>query len=358
MFMPSGLDSPPRKVTIFDVAERAGVSIKTVSRVVNNESNVRDATREKVLGVIRELQYRPNAAARELSGRRSRSIGLVYENAEEFNYTSAVLSGALGACEARGYALLLCPLNLPDTDVVERIRDFATQARVEGIVLPAPVGDMAEVTGLLRIMRIPFAAIAPRDPLPDEINVACRDEEATFALTEYLIEQGHRAVGYIKGHPEHGASAKRFAGYCRALEKHGLAVAPGLVRQGYFDFDSGKATAAELLDLEDPPTAIVAGNDDMAAGVLFEARERGLPVPGRLSVVGFDDTRIASRLWPPLTTVRQPIMRMAETASRLLIDRLNGEAVRSPEEPFDCEVVIRDSATRLEEVAPGGASDL
>lgn len=350
--MPPGPESPPRKVTIFDVAEHAGVSIKTVSRVVNNEANVREQTREKVLGVIRKLQYKPNAAARELSGRRSRSIGLVYENADEFNYTNAVLNGTLGACEARGYSLLLCPLNLPNSDIGERVRDFARQARVEGIVLPAPVGDIAEVTGLLREMQIPFAAIAPREPLPAEISIACKDEEATFALTEHLIEQGHADIGYIKGHPEHGASAKRFAGYRRALQKHGVAVAPGLVRQGYFDFDSGKVSATELLDLPHPPTAIVAGNDDMAAGVLFEAKERGLPVPGRLSVAGFDDTRIASRVWPPLTTVRQPIMRMAETAGRLLIDRLNGETVESPQEPFDCEVIIRESTVRLDDVTP------
>ena len=347
MSKPPRRNSPPSKATIFDVAEQAGVSIKTVSRVVNNESNVRDATREKVLSAIRRLQYKPNSAARELSGRRSRSIGLVYENAEEFNYTSAVLNGALSACEARGYALLLCPLNLPHPDLGERISEFATQARVEGIVLPAPVGDVAEVTELLRGMQIPFAAIAPKDPPPQEISVGCKDQEATLSLTEYLIDQGHRSIGYIKGHPQHGASAERFAGYRRALEKHGLAIEPSLVRQGYFDFDSGKASAAEMLDLAQPPTAIVASNDDMAAGVLFEARERGLSIPRQLSVAGFDDTRIASRMWPPLTTVRQPIMQMAETAAQLLISKLNGEAAQSPEEPFDCEVVIRKSTVRL-----------
>ena len=345
--MPSDRKSPRRKVTIFDVAEGAGVSIKTVSRVVNNEANVREKTRERVLGVIRDLQYKPNAAARALSGRRSRSVGLVYENAEEFNYTNAVLNGTLGACDASGYSLLLCPLNLPDPDVGERVRGFAAQARVEGIVLPAPIGDVAAVTGLLREMRIPFAAIAPRNPLPAEINVACEDEAATFSLTEHLIGQGHRCIGYIKGHPDHGASDKRFAGYRRALEEHGIAFAPRLVRQGYFDFDSGKAAAAELLELPEPPTAIVAGNDDMAAGVLFEARERGLSVPGQLSVAGFDDTQIASRLWPPLTTVRQPIMRMAETAARLLIDRLDGGQVQAPQKPFACEVVIRESTAPL-----------
>ncbi len=345
-------EAGPKKATIFDVAEQAGVSIKTVSRVVNDESNVRDATREKVLSAIRELRYKPNAAARELSGKRSRLVGLVYENAQEFNYLKDVLDGTLEACEARGYSLLLCPLTLPNPDITERVREFATQARVEGIVLPAPLGDVAAVTALLHQLRIPLAAIAPKDPRPEEINVSCNDGEATCSLTEYLIEQGHQAIGFIEGHPDHGASAARFSGYRRALERHGLAFSALLVRQGYFDFDSGKTAASELLDLPKPPSAIVASNDDMAAGVLFEARERGLSVPGDLSVVGFDDTQIASRMWPPLTTVRQPIVRMAQTAAKLLIDKLNGEAVHSSDQPFECEVVIRKSTAPPVPVTP------
>ncbi len=350
--MPSERDSPPRKVTIFDVAERAGVSIKTVSRVVNDEANVRDATREKVLIAIRELRYKPNAAARELSGKRSRMLGLVYENAQEFNYLENVLNGTLDACEARGYALLLCPLTLPNPQIAARVREFATQARVEGMVLPAPLADVAAVTGLLQKLRIPVAAIAPKESRPGRINVSCNDGGATCALAEYLIDQGHRAIGFIKGHPSHGASALRFAGYQRALERHGIAFSAALVRQGYFDFDSGKAATSELLDLPSPPSAIVASNDDMAAGVLFEARERGLSVPGELSVVGFDDTQIASRMWPPLTTVRQPIMQMAETAATLLIGELNGEAVQLPQEPFECEVVIRNSTAPVAVTPP------
>ena len=343
--MPSRRGTRTGKVTIFDVAARAGVSIKTVSRVVNDEANVREQTREKVLAAVRALRYKPNAAARALSGNRSRVVGLVYENAQEFGYTQNVLNGALAACEARGYALLLCPLRLPNADIVERVRDFAADARVEGIVLPAPIGDVPEVTGLLSGLQIPFAAIAPRQPLPGEINVACGDREATLALTEYLLRQGHRRIGFILGHPDHGASAERFAGYREALDARGVAFSPELVRQGYFDFASGKEAAGALLGLATPPTAIIASNDDMAAGVLFEARERGLSVPEDLSITGFDDTQIASRVWPSLTTARQPIAGMAETATTLLIERLNGEPAESPERPFECELIIRESTT-------------
>ena len=335
------------KATIFDVAERAGVSIKTVSRVVNNEPNVRERTRNRVLQSVRELSYQPNAAARELSGKRSRVIGLIYENAQEFGYLNDVFNGALGICEPAGYSLLLRPLTLPDSKITEHIRQFAINARLEGIVLPAPMGDLPEVLALLREMRIPFAAITPREPAPDEINILCNDEAASFSLTELLIGQGHQAIGFIKGHPDHGASAKRFAGYRHALKKNRLAYAAPLVRQGYFDFDSGRIAAGKLLDLAEPPSAILASNDDMAAGAIFEARERGLTIPGDLSVAGFDDTRFSSRIWPPLTTVRQPITRMAETAAGLLIDKLNGSATKAPEAPFECEVVIRESTAHL-----------
>ena len=335
------------KATIFDVAERAGVSIKTVSRVVNNEPNVRERTRNRVLQSVRELSYQPNAAARELSGKRSRVIGLIYENAQEFGYLNDVFNGALGICEPAGYSLLLRPLTLPDSKITEHIRQFAINARLEGIVLPAPMGDLPEVLALLREMRIPFAAITPREPAPDEINILCNDEAASFSLTELLIGQGHQAIGFIKGHPDHGASAKRFAGYRHALKENRLAYAAPLVRQGYFDFDSGRIAAGKLLDLAEPPSAILASNDDMAAGAIFEARERGLTIPGDLSVAGFDDTRFSSRIWPPLTTVRQPITRMAETAAGLLIDKLNGSATKAPEAPFECEVVIRESTAHL-----------
>ncbi|MDE0349729.1 MAG: LacI family DNA-binding transcriptional regulator [Gammaproteobacteria bacterium] len=344
--MPTRRDARSNKVTIFDVAARAGVSIKTVSRVVNKESNVRAQTRERVLDAVRALHYRPNAAARALSGNRSRVVGLVYENAQEFSYTQHVLNGALGACEARDYALLLCPTGLPNPDIVDRVRDFAAEGRVEGVVLPAPLGDLAEVRALLSELSIPFAAITPKEPSPEEINISCRDRDATFGLTEYLIGQGHRAIGFITGHPDHAASGERYAGYRDALRDHGVPFAEDLVRQGYFDFESGKRAAGALLELTPAPSAIIASNDDMAAGVLFEARERGTSVPGDLSIVGFDDTRIASRVWPPLTTARQPIARMAETATRLLIDRLDGEPARSPEQSFECELVIRESTAR------------
>ncbi|MBD3647431.1 MAG: LacI family DNA-binding transcriptional regulator [Pseudomonadales bacterium] len=334
------------KATIVDVAELAGVSIKTVSRVVNNEPNVRAKTRDKVMDAITRLNYQPNTAARTLSGKRSYVIGLIYENPHEFSYIGGMLNGALHACEEEGYSLLLRPVTLPDQSIADRVRHFVLQARVDGIVLPPPLGDMEEVTETLADLDIPFAAITPKQPRPGSVNITCDDEQASFELTEYLIKQGHTRIGFIKGHPDHGATELRQAGYRAALKAHGVPVNRSFVRQGYFNFESGKKSAAKLLDLEPRPTVIIASNDDMAAGVMFEARERGLSIPDDLSVVGFDDTPLASHMWPTLTTVRQPISRMADAATRALIHRLRDDAdERTVEKDFHCELVIRNSST-------------
>lgn len=333
------------KATIFDVAERAGVSIKTVSRVANKEPNVREETREKVAAAIAQLGYRPNKAARGLSSRRSYVVGLIYENADEFSYMKDVLNGALSACEKAGYTLILRPVTVNKNDqIAEQVRQFVNEAGIAGVVLPAPIGDLPHVLDVLRECDVPFATIAPIATQADVISVQSDDEEATASLTDYLIAKGHRRIGFIKGHPDHAATGKRLAGYKRSLKANGLKFSAKLVRQGYFDFESGRKAAAQLLDGEEAPTAIMASNDDMAAGVIFEARERGLEIPGQLAVVGFDDTHIASHTWPRLTTARQPIEKMAEVATNLLIQKLSGKEVSSPEQAFDCQVIVRESA--------------
>ena len=339
-------DNPERaspRTTIFDVAREAGVSIKTVSRVVNNEPNVRDATRERVRAVIDTLHYRPNSAARGLSAKRSFVIGLVYENSEEFSYTKDLLRGVLNACEEHHYSLLLRPVTLPSATIGKDVESFVRLTGAEGIVLPAPIGDMPAVTEILAGLNIPIAAISPKRRVESGISVQCREAEATFALTEHLIEQGHRRIGFIKGHPDHGASVERLRGYRDALDAHDMTHDQRLIADGLFTFETGRLAAMNLLDRQQPPTAILASNDEMACGAMHAALELGLTIPRDLSIVGFDDTAVAARLWPPLTTVRQPITKMAETATTMLIEKLRGEESGAPVPPFECQVVIRSS---------------
>ena len=331
------------RATIFDVAHHAGVSIKTVSRVVNNEPNVRDVTRERVRASIEALQYRPNAAARGLSGKRSYVIGLVYENSEEFSYTKDLLTGVLRACDTHGYSLLLRPLTLPSREAGKIVESFVRLTGADALVLPAPMGDMPEVTEVPTRLGLPVAAISPKQPSDHEISVVCDEAEATYTLTEHLIAQGHQRIGFIKGHPDHRASEERLRGYTEALDARKIGAHPSLLEEGLFTFESGHQAAMRLLQRQHAPTAIVASNDETACGAMHAALELGLGIPRDLSIVGFDDTAVAARLWPPLTTVRQPIIDMAETATNLLVERLRGDATQAPTASFACQVVVRES---------------
>jgi len=342
----SDTDSPD-KITIFDVAERASVSIKTVSRVMNREPNVRPKTRDKVLSAITELDYHPNVAARGLSSKRSYVVGLIYENGDEFSYMKDVLNGAFSVCETNGYTLLLRPLNLPNTNLKLQIKQFLTAANAAGVVLPAPVGDIAEVKDALQEANVPYATISPKNTDAEVGYAHCNDHGATYDLTEFLLRQGHQRIGFIKGHPDHAASSARLKGYRAALRAHKVPYDKALVTQGYFDFDSGRKATEQLLHLHNPPTAIFASSDDMAAGAMFEAREQNFSIPEDLSIVGFDDTPVASRLWPPLTTVRQPIEEMAGAVTQQLIDHLRGEKVTQFQRSFDCDLVIRSSTCQI-----------
>ena len=335
----SPADRDSRGATIREVAERAGVSIKTVSRVVNNEPNVRPQTREKVLAAVAELDYEPHPAARGLAGRRTFSIGLLYENPHEFSYIQRLLEGAHAACQTTGHVLLLRPCTEGVTPLL--VRQFARQTRVDGLLLTAPIADREDITSMLVDSGIGFAQISPREPNPAWPSVCPDDEQAGRALTDHVLSQGHRRIGFITGHPQHGASDKRLAGHLGSLLEHGVDADPALVVEGRFDFESGKRGFEALWRLGDQPTAIIAGNDDTAAGVVVSAHERGIEVPGTLAVAGFDDSPTATHTWPALTTVRQPIAAIGFRATELLIAGLAGEPPR--QETFSCDVVTRAS---------------
>lgn len=332
-----------RSATITDVARRAGVSIKTVSRVMNNEPNVKDATKEKVQKAALALNYEPNMSARMLAGSKSFSIALIYENPHEFSYLKRVLDGVFDACGRAGYSLLLKPCLYPHENFLNDVQVFLKQTRIDGLILTAPLGDDEELTALLEDQGIPFALIAPRQHKAEAIVVKCDDELATRTMTEHIISLGHRRIGFIKGHPDHAATDLRLNGYKVALKQHGLKYDTKLVRQGYFDFESGQSTCKRMLTLKNPPTAIIASNDDMAAGANYAARELGFDVPADVSITGFDDTPTASQLWPPLTTVKQPITQMAEFITYQLIAAIRNEEPAADTGTFQCALVLRSS---------------
>lgn len=307
------------RATIKDVSDMAGVSMKTVSRVLNNEKYVSEKTRLRVERAMAELNFQPSVAARILAGKRSYQIALIYDNHSP-HYIHQIQTGVWARCLEEGVRLLAQPTDVGSTLLAREIGGLIDQTQVDGVILSSPVTDAAAALEELERRGVPYVRISPGTEHERSSSVSMDDVQAADDMTSHLIALGHRRIGFVIGHSNHTASDLRLFGYRRALDRAGLAYEPKYVRPGAFDFASGEAAADVMLDLPQPPTAIFASNDDMAAGVLTVAHRRGLALPGDLSVAGFDDTALASQLWPPLTTVRQPTRDLAFAAAGLLFD--------------------------------------
>ncbi len=326
-------------VTIQDVARLAGVSMMTVSRVISRKPGVKDATRRRIQDAIDSLRYQPNISARSLAGNKSYFLGLIYDNPNAA-YLSQILAGALHHCNRNGYNLIISSFESDKDGQFQIDQTLINRARIDGIIIPPPLCDCAEILSALKDARIPMVRIAPQS-LPGHSPFVCMDDHrAAGEITEYLIDQGHRKIGFILGHPDHGASKARYEGMKQALENHNIPLPEHYIQQGYFSYKSGFACAETLLGLDEPPTAIFASNDDMAAATISAARKAGLSVPEDISVAGFDDLPLASTIWPRLTTIRQPIMAMAEKAADLLI---YPDSQETSDHILDYKLIIRES---------------
>lgn len=308
------------RARIEDVAAAAGVSIKTVSRVMNREPNVRPETRDRVMQAAEALRYTPHVSARSLAGSRSFNIALVYNNPSD-NYIMGVISGVLDACACEQYHLMLSPAALEPESLLASVDELMARSRPDGLILTPPLTDAPELLDRLTGLGIPFARISPKQAR-DGVSVAMDEPRAAEQMVEHLVALGHRRIAHIVGHPAHGASGWRLEGYRSGLARAGIRFDPALVVQGAFSFESGVIAAKQLLDLDPLPTAIFAANDDMAAGVLYVAHERGLRLPQDLSVCGFDDTPIARQLFPSLTTIHQPTREMGRIVTQALLTYL------------------------------------
>ncbi len=329
-----------KPASIYDVAKRAGVSIKTVSRVVNRQSNVSDEMRKRVQEAVSALSYRPNIFARGLASEHSFLIGLLYDNPSS-SYVAALQLGVLSRCHEEGYHVIVESLDAQSPNLGRQVYSLVTESMLHGVILTPPLCDMPVVIEALNRARTPFVRIAPDKPLAGSSNVRIDDYKAAYDMTVYLIGLGHRRIGFIKGHPDHGAANARFDGYCAALAHADLPFIEELCVQGFFSYQSGMEAGERLLSLKNRPSAIFAANDDMAAAVLAASQRFNLRIPQQLSVAGFDDSLIAQVVWPRLTTCRQPIREMAEAAVSMLIQRLPQDGPL--ERRLDHELVVRES---------------
>lgn len=312
------LKKSAKMATMVDVANEAGVSLKTVSRVLNKEEYVSDTTRELVLTAANKLGYKLNQAARTLRSGAAQIIAILVDNPSR-SYLENIHFGALKKCQQLSMQLILdeCPNGVED---IERLLQNISPT---GFILTPPLSDDPKIIEYLNKHSCTYVLISPDKPESAPLTVTMDDEMAALEMTEYLLGLGHKRIGFIAGHPGHGASRKRLKGYRDAHIKHGLATDSELIAQGYFNYASGLDCAEELLNLPFPPTAIFASNDDMAAAAIAAAYKRNIPIPAGLSVVGFDDTPIASIISPQLTTIRQPIADLAANAVEILSEHIN-----------------------------------
>lgn len=347
-------------VTIKHVAEQAGVSLQTVSRVINDGPNVRPAMRERVQAAIDALGYVPSIAAQRMSGKRSYLILAIndrdrtiadWQSREGGDWVDQMLLGGMLKCAEHGYRLIFELVDTHSDHVERELAAALASLRPDGVVLTPPHSENKLICRLLAGHHIPFARIGSRG-VDAGIPLTMDDEGSARAAAEHLIGLGHRAIGFIAGSPEYSLSEWRVSGWREAMDGAGLPT-DGLLAQGDFSYESGLAAAERLLARRERPTAIIASSDQMALASLAAARRAGLEVPRDLSLISFDNTPVIRFAQPPLTAVDQPIAATVARAVELLI-----EAVRTGDEPHE---VVTVSGALIERSStappPGGPGD-
>ncbi len=334
---PSAPQAAP--VTLTEIAREAGVSTPTVSKVLNGRTDVAPETRERVEQLLRRRGYR----RRRTGAQQPAPLLEVVFNELESAWALEVIRGAENVARAEGLSLVL-------SDAAGRLS--VGQSWVDGVLARRPVGAILVLSGLepgqreqLARRDIPFVVMDPAgDPGEAVPAIGATNWQGGLAATRHLLELGHRRIGVISGPEGMMCSRARVDGYRAALETAGVAFEPGLVRAGDFHHEAGYRAGLQLLRLPERPTAVFTGNDLQALGLYEAARELGLRIPDELSVVGFDDLPLARWVGPPLTTVRQPLIEMAETAARLVLDLANGRPVASPRIDLATSLVERGSS--------------
>lgn len=332
------------KATIKDVASLAGVSVKTVSRVINNEPNVRPAMQDKVNKAVAELNFKRNPLARGLRGQNSFIITLLYSNPNP-SYVLELQNGAIQQANDDGYNLQILPCDHTNVNLISNIESIIHHSSQDGFLLTHPLCDNKELIDLFDKNSIPFVRISPFHQEHSSPFVLSDDKQAAYEMTKHLISLGHTDIALIKGHPDFGATQKRYNGYVQALAEMNIPINKDFIKEGLFTFESGEVCARQLLSQTPRPTAIFASNDYMAAAVLKVAAQLQINIPSQLSVVGYDDAPVAKQIWPSLTTVKQPIFDIAQHAVQKLIKHINKQDFTDIKSKFKCKLVIRNSTS-------------
>ncbi|WP_394822195.1 LacI family DNA-binding transcriptional regulator [Pendulispora albinea] len=333
-----------RRPTINDIARLARVSKKTVSRVINRSPLVREDTRERINAVIEETGFVPDPTARGLAFRRAFLIGMIYDNPTP-QYVVNMQQGLLDGMRDSDYELVVHPCNRASPDFVTDVRNFVERQKLFGVVLPPSVSEDDRLPPILRendCAYIRIASVALDEP---DVMVVTNDHVGAAAAARHLLALGHRRIAHISGLMTFRSAHERRRGFSEALAAQGVKLTSKNVLEGAYTFESGIECAKVLLARSPRPTAIFAGNDEMAAGVLVAARQAGVSIPHDLSVVGYDDFQIAERVWPPLTTIHTPTREIGRIAADQLI-RSTGDAhgIRYDSQAILPTLVVRESS--------------
>ena len=330
-------------VTIHDVARVTGVSVSTVSRVLNNKDDVAPETFEKVRRVIDELGYTSSLAARSMRSHKTNVIGLVMRDLTSA-FNMYVVKGVNLAIEKFGYDLMVYTgvtkgnetLKVWEQRQISRLNGSLT----DGIIVSTPVAKHFSTA-------FPLVTVDSHIQGSEFPAVIATNHRGALAVLEYLIGLGHTRIGFIGGHTYLQSATRRLQGYLDGLREAGIPIDPELIQSGNFRREKGYECALKLLDLPNPPTAIFAANDNSAVGVMEAVRDRGLSIPHDLSLVGFDNMPESAYLNPPLTTVDQSIEEMGFVAAEMLINLIEGEALESNLHKIPTKLIIRDSCRAL-----------
>lgn len=319
--------------TINDVARHAGVSKRTVSRVLNESSNVNETTRQRILEVIKELDYSPSAMAQGLASRRSYLIGMLFDDPNAAVIHS-IQKGALKACAQHGYALVVKPIDFRSEDLIEEVIKFVRRSKLEGLIILPPISNNDELTNALVQNNIGYVRIGAKIIDDPSRMLISQDRLAMRQVVDTFVQAGRSNIAIVAGPQERLASSERLEGLRSALALHGLALPSQYIVQGDFTYESGFECADALFDLESPPNAIFASNDQMAIGLIHKAQDRGVRVPEDVMVIGYDNDPMSARLRPSLSTLARPNELMAESAALRLIQNASSDQAAAPPE-FD-----------------------
>ena len=334
-----------RKPTMQDVAELAGVSKKTVSRIINNSPSVNAATRDAIQALILAIGYRPDPQARGLASKRSYLVGLITDNPTP-QYVVNIQQGILDVIRQTGYEPVVHPCDRKSETFLEDALGFIEVQKLYGVILTPSVSEDENLAEALRSAGCAYIRIASIALDMESRMIVTNDRVGGRYLADHLVSLGHERIAWVEGRRSFRSSTERIAGFMEALVDHGISVPEEYQLRGDYTFESGIAIGADLLDLDPPPTAVFAANDEMAAGILQALHVAGHTPPEALSVVGYDDFETATRVWPRLTTARTPARKIGRLAAERLFEfHDEGQNVRGENETWPV-LIERDSTRR------------